>query len=146
MTDLNNSTNKSASLLYLREDRIKNSLNSFFEVSKIIEKEILLSLDDRALGIADVRCLLIISLKPGITFNEIIRKLDIRKQSLNRVLRILIKENLIIQNINPDDARKKNLYLADNANKILNEVIKPIITILAKACLLYTSPSPRDTA
>ena len=45
MADLNTISNKSASLLYLREDRIKNSLNSFFEVAKILEKEILASLD-----------------------------------------------------------------------------------------------------
>ena len=66
VADLNTITNKSASLLYLREDRIKNSLNSFFEVAKILEKEILASLDDKKLGIADIRCLLIINIKPGI--------------------------------------------------------------------------------
>ena len=150
VADLNTISNKSASLLYLREDRIKNSLNSFFEVAKILEKEILASLDDKKLGIADIRCLLIINIKPGITFNELLKKLDIRKQSLNRVLRVLIKENLIIQKINNDDARKKNLFMTDNANKALNEAIKPIINSLSKAyvksgaCLLYTSPSPRD--
>ncbi len=133
MSDLNTISNKSASLLYLREDRIKNSLNSFFEVAKILEKEILSNLDDKKLGIADIRCLLIINIKPGITFNELLKKLDIRKQSLNRVLRVLIKENLIIQKINNDDARKKNLFMTDNANKALNEAIKPIINSLSKA-------------
>ena len=133
VADLNTISNKSASLLYLREDRIKNSLNSFFEVAKILEKEILASLDDKKLGIADIRCLLIINIKPGITFNELLKKLDIRKQSLNRVLRVLIKENLIIQKINNDDARKKNLFMTDNANKALNEAIKPIINSLSKA-------------
>ena len=133
VADLNTISNKSASLLYLREDRIKNSLNSFFEVAKILEKEILSNLDDKKLGIADIRCLLIIIIKPGITFNELLKKLDIRKQSLNRVLRVLIKENLIIQKINNDDARKKNLFMTDNANKALNEAIKPIINSLSKA-------------
>ena len=61
MADLNTISNKSASLLYLREDRIKNSLNSFFEVAKILKK-ILSNLDDKKLGIADIRCLLIIIL------------------------------------------------------------------------------------
>ena len=117
MADLNTISNKSASLLYLREDRIKNSLNSFFEVAKILEKEILASLDDKKLGIADIRCLLIINIKPGITFNELLKKLDIRKQSLNRVLRVLIKENLIIQKINNDDARKKNYLIINSLSK-----------------------------
>ena len=67
MADLNTISNKSASLLYLREDRIKNSLNSFFEVAKILEKEILASLDDKKLGIADIRSNKIKSIKFKIT-------------------------------------------------------------------------------
>ena len=132
MTDLNTASNKSASLLYLREDRIKNSLNNFFEISKISEKEILSNLENKNLGIADIRCLLIINTRPGITFNELLKKLDIRKQSLNRVLRSLINENLILQETNNFDARKKNLFMTENANKILNEAIKPIISSLSK--------------
>ena len=132
MTDLNTASNKSASLLYLREDRIKNSLNNFFEISKILEKEILSNLENKNLGIADIRCLLIINTRTGITFNELLKKLDIRKQSLNRVLRSLINENLILQETNNFDARKKNLFMTENANKILNEAIKPIISSLSK--------------
>ena len=132
MTDLNTAPNKSASLLYLREDRIKNSLNNFFEISKILEKEILSNLENKNLGIADIRCLLIINTRPGITFNELLKKLDIRKQSLNRVLRSLINENLILQETNNFDARKKNLFMTENANKVLNEAIKPIISSLSK--------------
>ena len=40
MTDLNTSNSKASSLLYLREDRIKISLNNFFEANRIFEKEI----------------------------------------------------------------------------------------------------------
>ena len=39
----------------------------------------------------------------------------------------------LIQKINNDDARKKNLFMTDNANKALNEAIKPIINSLSKA-------------
>ena len=92
MADLNTSNSKASSLLYLREDRIKISLNNFFEANRIFEKEIFNNLDDEQLGMADIRCLLIINLNPGIIFNELLNILDIRKQSLNRVLRILLKE------------------------------------------------------
>ena len=40
MADLNTSNSKVSSLLYLREDRIKISLNNFFEANRIFEKEI----------------------------------------------------------------------------------------------------------
>ena len=133
VADLNTSNSKASSLLYLREDRIKISLNNFFEANRIFEKEIFNNLDDEELGIADIRCLLIINLNPGIIFNELLNILDIRKQSLNRVLRILLKEKFIIQKINSDDGRKKNLYLTDIAKEKLNDVIKPLIDKLSKS-------------
>ena len=133
MADLNTSNSKASSLLYLREDRIKISLNNFFEANRIFEKEIFNNLDDEKLGMADIRCLLIINLNPGIIFNELLNILDIRKQSLNRVLRILLKEKFIIQKINSDDGRKKNLYLTDVAKEKLNDVIKPLIDKLSKS-------------
>ena len=133
VADLNTSNSKASSLLYLREDRIKISLNNFFEANRIFEKEIFNNLDDEKLGIADIRCLLIINLNPGIIFNELLNILDIRKQSLNRVLRILLKEKFIIQKINSDDGRKKNLYLTDVAKEKLNDVIKPLIDKLSKS-------------
>ena len=133
MADLNTSNSKASSLLYLREDRIKISLNNFFEANRIFEKEIFNNLDDEQLGMADIRCLLIINLNPGIIFNELLNILDIRKQSLNRVLRILLKEKYIIQKINSDDGRKKNLYLTDVAKDKLNDVIKPLIDKLSKS-------------
>ena len=133
VADLNTSNSKASSLLYLREDRIKISLNNFFEANRIFEKEIFNNLDDEELGIADIRCLLIINQNPGIIFNELLNILDIRKQSLNRVLRILLKEKFIIQKINSDDGRKKNLYLTDVAKEKLNDVIKPLIDKLSKS-------------
>ena len=133
MADLNTSNSKASSLLYLREDRIKISLNNFFEANRIFEKEIFNNLDDEQLGMADIRCLLIINLNPGIIFNELLNILDIRKQSLNRVLRSLLKEKFIIQKINSDDGRKKNLYLTDTAKDKLSNVIKPLIDRLSKS-------------
>ena len=133
VADLNTSSNKASSLLYLREDRIKISLNNFFEANRIFEKEIFNNLDDEQLGMADIRCLLIINLNPGIIFNELLNILDIRKQSLNRVLRSLLKEKFIIQKINSNDGRKKNLYLTDTAKDKLNNVIKPLIDRLSKS-------------
>ena len=133
VADLNTSNSKASSLLYLREDRIKISLNNFFEANRLFEKEIFNNLDDEQLGMADIRCLLIINLNPGIIFNELLNILDIRKQSLNRVLRSLLKKKFIIQKINSDDGRKKNLYLTDVAKDKLNDVIKPLIDRLSKS-------------
>ena len=133
MTDLNFNESKTASLLYLREDKIKKSLNSFFDISKYFEKVILNRMEENRFGIADIKCFLIISLNPGIIFNQLMNELDVSKQSLNRVLKKLINEKLIIQKINNDDARKKNLYLSNEANDILNQILQPLIINISKA-------------
>ena len=61
--------------------------------------------------------------------------LDITKQSLNRVLKVLIEKNFILQKTNTKDARKKNLYLTDSANNLLNKVLKPSMEKLSSAFL-----------
>jgi len=92
MTDLINDTHKGSPLLYLRDDKLKETLNNFFLVYKNFENQLSLeNATDDNLGIADIRCILVILLYPGITFNELIIKLGITKQSLNRVLKILIR-------------------------------------------------------
>ena len=135
MSDLNASTNKSSSLLYLRDDKIKLSLYEFFSVNKFFEKSILSKIEKANLGIADIKCLLLINLNPGITFNELMINLDITKQSLNRVLKVLIEKNFILQKTNTKDARKKNLYLTDSANSLLNKVLKTSMEKLSSAFL-----------
>ena len=135
MSDLNITANKSSSLLYLRDDKIKLSLYEFFSINKFFEKSILTKIEKTNLGIADIKCLLLINLNPGITFNELMVNLDITKQSLNRVLKVLIKKNFILQKTNTQDARKKNLHLTDSANTMLNKILKPSIEKLSSAFL-----------
>ena len=132
MSDLSFNESKATSLLYLREDKVKQALNNFFTLVKNFERIILDRIDDNKLGIADIKCLLIINLNPGITFNELMSNLDVSKQSLNRVLKVLIKNNFISQEINNDDARKKNLYLSSEASIQLNLVLNPILNDIAK--------------
>ena len=59
---------------------------------------------------------------PGINLGELIFKLKVTKQSLNRVLRDLIKTKMIKQIQDDSDTRKKNLYL-DKEGKIFFEAV-----------------------
>ena len=133
MTDLNNDTHKGSSLLYLRDDKLKETLNNFFLIYKNFENQILENASDNHFGIADIRCILVILLNPGITFNELIVKLGITKQSLNRVLKILIDEKMVIQEVNKKDKRMKNLYLSNESKKIINDLISPTIKEISGA-------------
>ena len=127
MSDLNNNLHKGSPLLYLREDKLKETLNNFFLVYKTFENQILDNASVNGFGIADIRCILIILLYPGITFNELLIKLSITKQSLNRVLKILLEKKMVIQETNKKDKRMKNLYLSDESKKIINNLIEPTI-------------------
>ena len=133
MSDLNFNNLKGSPLLYLREDKVKESLNTFFNVSKNFEKIITDNINNDEFGIADIRCLLIINLNPGIIFNELMEKLGISKQSLNRVLKKLIQNNFIVQKINSEDARKKNLYLSNQTNRMLDNILEPILKDISEA-------------
>ena len=127
MSDLNNNLHKGSPLLYLREDKLKETLNNFFLVYKTFENQILDNASINGFGIADIRCILIILLYPGITFNELLIKLSITKQSLNRVLKILLEKKMVFQEVNKKDKRMKNLYLSDESKKIINNLIEPTI-------------------
>ena len=133
MSDLNNNLHKGSPLLYLREDKLKETLNNFFLVYKTFENQILDNANLNGFGIADIRCILIILLYPGITFNELLIKLSITKQSLNRVLKILLEKKMVIQETNKKDKRMKNLYLSDESKKIINNLIGPTIKEISNA-------------
>ena len=133
MSDLNNNLHKGSPLLYLREDQLKETLNNFFLVYKTFENQILDNANLNGFGIADIRCILIILLYPGVTFNELLIKLSITKQSLNRVLKILLEKKMVIQETNKKDKRMKNLYLSDESKKIINNLIGPTIKEIGNA-------------
>ena len=133
MTDLNNDTHKGSPLLYLRDDKLKETLNNFFLVYKNFENQILENANDHNFGIADIRCILVILLYPGITFNELMIRLGITKQSLNRVLKILISEKMVVQEINVKDKRMKNLFLSEASKKIVNSLVNPTIKEISRA-------------
>ena len=73
-------------------------------------------------GPAHLRALHLIESNPGINLGELIFKLKVTKQSLNRVLRDLIKSKMIKQIQDENDTRKKNLFL-DKEGKVFFETV-----------------------
>ena len=69
-----------------------------------------------------MRALNLIERNPGINLGELIFRLKVTKQSLNRVLRDLIKSKMIRQIQDEADTRKKNLYL-DKEGKLFFETV-----------------------
>ena len=73
-------------------------------------------------GPAHLRSLNLIERHPGINLSELMFKLKITKQSLNRVLRDLIKSKMIKQVKDENDTRKKNLFL-DKEGKLFFDTV-----------------------
>ena len=60
----------------------------------------------------------------GISISDLLKKLKITKQSLNRVLKDLIKLDLIIFKKSDQDTRVKHLFLNEKGKKVFNEIFE----------------------
>jgi len=107
-------------LLYLKDEQIKDFIRllsyahreTFSDPKKILAKKFF--------GSAHLRTLNLIDRYPGISLGELIVKLKVTKQSLNRVLRDLLKTKMIKQIKDENDTRKKNLFLEKEGKKFFD--------------------------
>ena len=109
-------------LLYLKDDQLKEFIEkislsyreTFSDAKKVLDKY--------SIGVAHHKVINLISLYDGITISELLKKLKITKQSLNRVLKDLIKIQVIDFKKGKKDTRLKHVYLNDKGEKLFNEV------------------------
>ena len=109
-------------LLYLKDDQIKEFIQLLYYAYRETFSDPREILSKKYFGPAHLRALNLIERNPGINLGELIFKLKITKQSLNRVLRDLIKAKMIKQIQDDIDTRKKNLYL-DKEGKTFFEAV-----------------------
>ena len=60
----------------------------------------------------------------GISISELLKKLKVTKQSLNRVLKDLIKLEIIEFKKDEQDTRVKHVFLNDKGKKVFNEIFQ----------------------
>ena len=60
----------------------------------------------------------------GITISDLLKKLKVTKQSLNRVLKDLIKLELIMFEKDDQDTRLKHVYLNKKGEKVFSEIFE----------------------
>ena len=109
-------------LLYLKDEQIKDFIQLLFYAYRETFADPKEILSKKYFGPAHLRSLNLIERYTGISLGELIFKLKVTKQSLNRVLRDLIKSKMIKQVKDEHDTRKKNLYL-DKEGKVFFEVV-----------------------
>jgi len=109
-------------LLYLKDEQIKDCIQLLFYAYRETFSDPKEVLSKKFFGPAHLRSLNLIERHPGISLGELIFKLKVTKQSLNRVLRDLIRSKMIKQIKDESDTRKKNLFL-DKEGKIFFEAV-----------------------
>jgi len=107
-------------LLYLKDEQIKEFIQLLFYAYRETFADPKQVLAKKFFGPAHLRSLNLIERNPGISLGELIFKLKVTKQSLNRVLRDLINSKMIKQIRDENDTRKKNLFL-DKEGKVFFE-------------------------
>tara|TARA_A100001015_G_C14729717_1_gene609352 strand:- start:357 stop:797 length:441 start_codon:yes stop_codon:yes gene_type:complete len=104
-------------LLYLKDEQIKDFIQLLFYAYRETFADPKEILSKKFFGPAHLRSLNLIERYPGISLGELMFKLKVTKQSLNRVLRDLINSKMIKQVKDESDTRKKKLFL-DKEGKI----------------------------
>jgi DNA-binding MarR family transcriptional regulator len=100
-----------ANLLFLREDEIRLAQDLLFFAYRDFTNVADVVLDELGLGRAHHRALHFIGRRPGITVSDLLALLRITKQSLARVLSVLVERGLVAQNPGPLDRRQRLLSL-----------------------------------
>ena len=109
-------------LLYLKDDQIKEFIQKIFIGYRETFSDTKNILNKYSIGVAHHRVMHLLSIYDGITISELLKKLKVTKQSLNRVLKDLNKLEAINYKKGKKDTRMKHVYLNDKGSKIFNEV------------------------
>ena len=109
-------------LLYLKDRQLKEYIEKIFNGYRETVADAKKVLDKHALGTAHNKVIHLISLYEGITISNLLRKLKVTKQSLNRVLNDLVEIKAIEFKRDEIDTRVKHIYLTEEGKKIFDEI------------------------
>ena len=111
-------------LLYLKDDQLKDLIEKLFVSYRETFTDSKKILDKYSIGLAHQKVIHLVSMYEGISISKLLRKLKITKQSLNRVLKDLFKQEIIIFKKDDQDTRIKHLFLSNKGKKIFNEIFE----------------------
>ena len=111
-------------LLYLKDDQLKDLIEKLFIGYRETFSDSKKILNKYKIGLAHQKVIHLLSMYEGITISELLKRLKVTKQSLNRVLKDLIKIDIIIFKKDEQDTRIKHVFLNDKGKKIFNEIFE----------------------
>ena len=126
-------------LLYLKDDQLKEFIEKLFMGYRESFSDAKNILKKYSIGIAHHKVIHLLSIYKGITISDLLKKLKITKQSLNRVLKDLIKLEVVFFKIGEKDTRLKHIFLSEKGQKIFNEIFSTQKKRIYKALLKSSS-------
>ena len=111
-------------LLYLKDEQLKDLIEKLFVSYRETFSDSKNILDKYSIGIAHHKVIHLLSMYEGISISELLKRLKVTKQSLNRVLKDLIKLEIIIFKKDDQDTRIKHVYLNEKGKKIFVEIFQ----------------------
>ena len=126
-------------LLYLKDEQLKHLIEKLFVSYRETFSDSKKILEKYHIGLAHQKTIHLISMYEGIVISELMRKLKVTKQSLNRVLKDLIKLEIIFFTKDKNDSRVKHIFLNEKGKKIFKEIFEVQKKRIYKALLSSSS-------
>ena len=126
-------------LLYLKDDQLKEFIEKLFMGYRESFSDAKKTLDKYSIGVAHHKVIHLLSLYEGITISQLLKKLKVTKQSLNRVLKDLIQLEAIEFKKDKKDTRLKHVFLSEKGEKLFDEIFSVQKKRIYKALLSSTS-------
>ena len=111
-------------LLYLKDDQLKELIEKLFVGYRETFSDSKKILNKYSIGLAHQKVIHLLSMYEGISISELLHKLKVTKQSLNRVLKDLIKLDIVMFEKDEQDTRIKHVYLNEKGKKLFNEIFE----------------------
>ena len=111
-------------LLYLKDDQLKELIEKLFISYRETFSDSKKILNKYNIGLAHQKVIHLLSMYEGISISELLKKLKVTKQSLNRVLKDLIKLEIIFFRKNDQDTRVKHIFLNEKGEKVFTEIFE----------------------
>jgi len=109
-------------LLYLKDEQLKDLIEKLFVSYRETFSDAKKVLDRYSIGLAHHKVIHLLSMYQGISISELLKRLKVTKQSLNRVLKDLIKLEIVTFKKGDQDTRVKHVFLNEKGKKIFNEI------------------------
>lgn len=130
-------------LLFLTDEQLRSAIELLFFAYRDFTGDPDRILAERGYGRAHHRAIHFIKHRPEITVAGLIEMLGVTKQSLNRVLRQLIEDGLVVQKVGEKDRRQRLLSLSEEGAALEALLSQPQRNRLRQA---YTSAGPEAVA